>query len=56
MALSDRLKTMGFMPDLKGLNDQLNSKFDQLIAELHTMQGILGDILAELRTQRGAPQ
>lgn len=34
---------------------QLNEKFERLIAELHTMQGILGDILAELRTQRGTP-
>jgi hypothetical protein len=38
------------------ITTQLNEKFERLIAEIHTMQGILGDILAELRTQRGAPQ
>lgn len=44
------------MPKISDLTAQLNEKFERLIAELHTMQGILGDILAELRTQRGAPQ
>lgn len=43
------------MPKVSEITAQLNEKFGQLIAELHTMQGILGDILAELRTQRGTP-
>lgn len=57
MGIKDRVRTMGFgLPDISGMQNQLNEKFEQLIAELHTMQGTLGDILAELRTQRGAPR
>lgn len=51
MGIRDRM--MGFMPDLSGMQSQLNDKFEELIAELKTMQGILADILVELRTQRG---
>lgn len=43
------------LPKPSDITAQINDKFSQLIAELHTMQGILGDILAELRTQRGGP-
>jgi hypothetical protein len=48
-------KLQGLFPDIGAMQNQLDEKFDELVAELHTMQGILGDILAELRTQRGAP-
>jgi hypothetical protein len=41
-------------PKPADITAQLNEKFQQLVAELQTIQGILGDILAELRTQRGA--
>jgi hypothetical protein len=46
-------KLQGLFPDIGAIQNQVDEKFGQLIAELHTMQGILGDILAELRTQRG---
>lgn len=56
MALSDRLKTMGFMPDIGKLQGMFDEKFSALLGELQSMHGVLNDILTELRTQRGAPQ
>ena len=51
MAIKDRLQTMGLFPDVGSIQNHLDDKFEELIAELKTMQGILGDILAELRKQ-----
>lgn len=48
MALKDRLVQAGMFPDVGRLTDMFNQKFDALIAKLD-------EILAELRTQRGAP-
>lgn len=53
MPLRDRLQ--GLMPDISGLTDQMNEKFSQLLGELQAMHAVLDAILAELRTQRGAP-
>lgn len=53
MALKERL--MGMFPDVGALTSQMNDKFEELLGELKTMQAVLSDILAELRTQRGAP-
>lgn len=50
MPLSDRLKTMGLMPDMGKITGQMNEKFDALIAKLD-------EILAELRKRNtGGPQ
>lgn len=43
------------IPKMGDITDQLNTKFDQLYGELQAMKVVLDDILAELRTQRGAP-
>lgn len=49
MPLKDKLRTMGFgLPDMGKIEGMFTQKFDQLIAKLD-------EILAELRTQRGAP-
>jgi hypothetical protein len=39
------------LPKPSDITAQLNDKFGQLIAELQTMQGILSDILAEVKKQ-----
>lgn len=43
------------IPKMGDITAQLNDKFAQLISELQAMHGVLDEILAELRTQRGAP-
>jgi hypothetical protein len=50
-----KARFMGMFPDIGGLTSQMNDKFEELLGELKAMHGTLGDILAELRTQRGAP-
>ena len=43
----------GFMPDLGKMQGMFDEKFSQLLGELQAMHGVLDQILAELRTQRG---
>lgn len=56
MGIRDKLVESGMFPDIGGLTNQMNEKFGQLLGELQAMHAVLDAILAELRTQRGAPR
>lgn len=45
----------GMFPDIGKLQGMFDEKFTALLTELQAMHATLNDILAELRTQRGAP-
>lgn len=56
MALRDRIRTMGFgLPDMGKLTDEFNAKFGELRDRLDTIIERLDTLIAETRTQRGAP-
>jgi hypothetical protein len=56
VTLGERIKSFGMFPDIGKLQGMFDEKFNALLTELQSMHGVLNDILAELRTQRGAPQ
>lgn len=56
VTLGERIKSFGMFPDIGKLQGMFDEKFSALLGELQSMHGVLNDILAELRTQRGAPQ
>lgn len=45
----------GMFPDIGKLQGMFDEKFNALLTELQAMHGVLDEMLAELRTQRGAP-
>lgn len=47
---------MPFGIDVKGLTAKLDERFQLLLSEIQNMHATLREVLAELRTQRGAPQ
>ena len=51
-----RNRLMGMFPDVNALRSMFDEKFGELIDHLVQINATLGEILAELRTQRGAPQ
>lgn len=56
MRLRDRVRTMGFgLPDMGQLRSMFDEKFSELLDQLVAIRSTLEQILAELRTQRGAP-
>jgi tetrahydromethanopterin S-methyltransferase subunit G len=55
MALKDKIRTMGFMPDVGKLTDEFNAKFGELRDRLDTIIERLDTLIAETRTQRGGP-
>lgn len=50
MKLGERIKTMGFMPDVKGLTEKFDTKFE----ELHEILVEIRDVLVQIR-DKGAP-
>lgn len=46
---------MAFGVDVKGITAKLEERFQSLLAEIQAMHATLREVLAELRTQRGAP-
>lgn len=51
-----RLRQFGFgLPDMGQLRSMFDEKFSELLDQLVAIRAVLDQILAELRTQRGAP-
>lgn len=51
-----RNRLMGMFPDIGSIRSEMDEKFGELVDHLVQINATLELVLAELRTQRGAPQ
>lgn len=44
MAIRDRIRSMGLLPDIGGIQADINQKFEELLDELRQIRGVLEQI------------